>query len=444
MKTKLIVLLVFLSSISFAQVIDGVAGVVGKEMILKSDIETQVLQYKARQIDVEGDLRCYVYEDLLFNTLLINQAAIDSVEVGEQQVEGELTRRLSMFEKQIGDREAMEDYFGKTYDEIKESMRGVVRDQLLAKTMKGQITSSVSVSPVEVEEFYENLPEDSLSLVESVWVIEQIVKTPSIPQEQKDKVIKKLQTYKRDVELGKKDFETLAILYSQDPGSAEKGGDLGWIRRGDLVPEFANAAFKLDGNLEMSDVVESDFGYHLIQFLGRRGEAIHVRHILLQAKAASSVKIKMKKELNDVAKKIRKEEITFEQAVIKYSDDENSKNNGGILLNPYTGNAKFESKHLDPATNYILKSMKIGELSKPFESYDQNGNIQVKIIRLKSKTEAHVASIETDYQRISDMALGKKKEKVISEWIKEKQKTTFIRLGDEYQHCDYRYKGWKE
>jgi len=443
MKFKLFVLALFFSTPLFSQqIIDGVAGVVGKEMILKSDIENQVLQMEARDIDVPGDIRCYVYEDLLLNTLLVNQAAIDSVDVGFQQIEGELVRRLSMFERQIGDREEMEKYFGKTYEEIKKSMRSVVENQLKAQTMQQQITAGITVTPTEVEQYYKNIPEDSLPLIESEFEIEQIVKTPTAPESERQKALEKLKTFKKQVENEEKDFETLAILYSDDPGSSQKGGELGWIRRGDLVPEFANTAFNLTEPGQISEVVETDFGYHIIRFLERKGEAINVQHILLQPKIPSAQKMQMRKQLDSVAQAIRKGEITFEEAVEKYSDDENSKNNNGLLLNPYTGGSKFESQHLDPATNYVLKRMEIGEISKPFESQDMQGNSELKIIRLKSRTKAHVANIKTDYQRISDMALEKKKEKVLSDWIKEKQKVTFIKIAPEYTGCDFQYDNW--
>jgi peptidyl-prolyl cis-trans isomerase SurA len=443
MKFRLFVLALLFSTPLFSQqIIDGVAGVVGKEMILKSEIENQVLQMQARDIDVPGDIRCYVYEDLLLNTLLVNQAAIDSIDVSLQQIEGELVRRLSMFERQIGDREEMEKYFGKTYEEIKSSMRSVVQNQLTAQSMQQQITAGVSVTPTEVEQYYKNIPKDSLPLIESEFEIEQIVKTPTAPESEKQKALQKLNTFKEQVEKEEKDFETLAILYSDDPGSSQKGGSLGWIRRGDLVPEFANTAFNLTEPGQISEVVETDFGYHIIRFLERKGEAINVQHILLQPKIPSSQKMQMRKELDSVAQAIRKGEITFEEAVEKYSDDENSKNNNGLLLNPYTGGSKFESQHLDPATNYVLKRMEIGEISKPFESQDMQGNIELKIIRLKSHSKAHVANIKTDYQRISDMALEKKKEKVLSEWIKEKQKVTYIKIAPEYTDCNFQYDNW--
>lgn len=443
MKFKLLLAgLLFSASIYAQEPIDGVAGIVGKQMILKSEIEAQVLQMKARDISVPGDIRCYVYEDLLFNTLLVNQAYIDSIEVSDTQVEGELVRRLTMFERQIGDREAMEEYFGKTYDEIKESMRSVVKDQLLAQNMQSTITADVEVSPSEVTQFYRNLPKDSLPLVESEFELEQIVKIPKAAKKEEERVIRRLEYFKEQVTAGEKDFETLAILYSDDPGSAEDGGNLGWIRRGDLVPEFANAAFNLEKEGEISEVVKTDFGYHIIQFIERRGEAIRVRHILMKPQISSAKIAELKQELDSVAELIRKEEITFEEAVAKYSDDENSKNNNGLLLNPYTGGAKFESQHLDPTTNYILKQMEIGEISKPFRSQDMQGQTEIKIIRLKSRTEAHVADIKTDYQRISNMAREKKKETVISDWIKEKQKMTYIKIHSEFMKCDFRYTGW--
>ncbi len=443
MKFKILAITLLIStSISAQKLIDGVAGIVGKEMILKSDIEAQALQMKARNINVSGDLKCHIYEELLLNTLLVNQAYVDSIEVSDNQVESELTRRLSMFERQIGDREAMEEYFRKPYEDIRAGMKHIVKDQLLAQNMKSEVTSDITISPTEVKRFYKNLPKDSLQLVESEVEIEQIVKKPKADPKEIQKIIKRLTKFKEDIESGKKDFETVAILYSQDPGSAENGGNLGWIRRSDLVPEFANVAFKLKTKGQISDIVKTDFGYHIIRFLERRGEAIKAQHILLKPQISIATISKLKHELDSIAQLIRTNEISFEDAVKKFSDDENSKNNNGLLLNPYTGDSKFESKHLDPSTSYILKQMQVGEISKPFQNNDMQGHLEVKIIRLKSRTKAHVADIKTDYQLINNMALKSKKEKAVSKWIREKQKNTYVKVYPEYKKCHFKYSGW--
>ncbi len=445
MKFKLLFAGILISISSFSQPsIDGVAGIVGKKMILKSDIEAELIQMKARNENITDDAKCYIYEKLLLNNLLVNQTYIDSIEVTDAQVDGELNRRLAMFERQIGSREAMEKYFRKTYDDIKKSMRHVVKDQLLVENMRANITQDVFVTPAEVRQFYRKLPKDSLPLVESETEIEQIVKIPKPSKEKEQKVIKRLNEFRAQVLAGKKDFETLAILYSDDPGSAEKGGNLGWIRRSDLVPEFAGAAFKLKKEGDISEVVKTDFGYHIIRFLGRKGEAIEVQHILMKPQVSILKMNKLKQELDSVAELIRTKKITFQEAVEKYSDDENSKNNNGLLLNPYTGDAKFESKHLDPSTSYILKQMEIGEISKPFLTQNMKGSSEVKIIRLKSRTEAHIADIKTDYQRIKNMALETKKTKAISDWIKEKQKNTYVKIYPEYMKCNFKYSGWTQ
>jgi len=386
-------------------------------------------------------MRCTIFEELLFQSLLLNQANLDSLEVSEKQVEGELDRRISMFIQQMDGQDKMEAYFRKSVYEIKNDFRPIIRDQQLTQQMQGQITSGVSVSPAEVRAFYKGIPKDSLPLVESEVQISQIVIIPKIKDEEKAYYRKKVEGYKTDVLAGG-DFEQIAINYSEDPGSAPKGGDLGFVGRNELVPEFAEAGFSLTRKGELSDVVETDFGYHLIQFLERRGERVHLRHILIIPKVQPEEKSRAKNKLDSIAKEIRAGNITFEKAARSFSEDEKSKYSGGVYVNPRTGTSRFESSQIEPKTNYVVKNLKIGEISTSFETKNQKGKDESKIITVKSKTKAHIASLDTDYQRISDMALEKKKEKEVSRWILEKQKTTYIKIDKSYHDCNYKYKGW--
>ncbi len=422
--------------------IDGVVGTVGQETILKSDVENQRLQYKARQMEIPGDDKCYIFEELLFQTLLLNQAEIDSVYANETQVEAELTRRLDYFEKQMGGRKQLEEYFGKSYKDIQDFFRETVKDQQIIQSMQSNITSSVKISPAEVKAFYKHLPKDSLPIVESEFSFSQIVIYPEIKEDQIRQVKEQLKSIKKRVESGESEFSVLAILYSDDEVANEDGGSLGWVRRGDLVPEFSEVAFAMETPGEISDIVETDFGYHLIQFHERRGEQIRISHILIAPKVRASEKLKAKHKLDSIAQLIRKGEYTFEEAAEKFTQDEAGKRNGGLVINPYTGTSTFQSAHLDPATNYIIQSLKIGEISTPFETKNQKGKTEIKIISVKNKTKAHVASLETDYQRISNMALAAKREKAVDAWIREKQKTTYIQIAPEYRKCDFKYKGW--
>ncbi len=439
-------LIIFISTIYTASaqekmLIDGVVGVVGNEPILKSDIENQLLQYKARKISLPGDDRCYILEELLFQTLLLNQAEIDSVYADNNQVEGELTRRMDYFEEQMGGRKKMEDYFGKPYSEIKESFRDMVKDQIVIQQMQSNITSNVKVSPAEVKAYYKHIPNDSLPIVESEIQFSQIVIYPQIFDEQIEKIKTDLREYKRSVESGK-DFSVYATLYSEDEAANEKGGSLGWVRRGDLVAEFSEAAFAMEKAGEMSDVVETEFGYHLIQFHERKGEQVRVSHILLRPKVKASEKLKAKQKLDSIAQLIRTNKYSFAEAAAKFTQDESGMRTGGIVLNPYTGTSTFESSQLDPATNFIIQKLKIGEVSAPFESQTEKGKTEVKIIVVTQKTTPHVATLETDYQKISDMALADKKERAVDEWIRDKQKTTYIQIVPEFRTCKFKYDGW--
>lgn len=422
-------------------VIDGVVAVVGQKMILKSDIESQILQFKAQSMPVGEDARCKIFESLLFQTLLLNQSEIDSIEVAETQVEGELERRLSIFEDQMRGRAQLEEYYGKSYVEIKKYFRDIVKDQMRTQRMQSQITEDVKVTPQQVKQYFKTIPKDSLPLIESKVEIAQIVIYPLIKENQIEKILKEMNDYKKRVEEGD-DFAMLASLYSDDIASAQEGGELGWVRRGDLVPEFAEAAFALENKGDLSDIIKTEFGYHLIQFIERKGSKILVRHILKIPKATASENIAAKASLDSIANLIREGKYTFEDAAKKFSKDDNTNKNGGLLINPYTGMSKFESAQLDPATNYIIKQLKVGEISDPYESKNDRGKTEMKIIMVKSKTDAHIADIKSDYQKISDMALEAVKKRVVDDWIVEKQKTTFIKINDEFKNCKFNYSGW--
>ncbi len=441
--TAIVVTLIGFSGFSQEKMIDEIVGVVGQKIILKSDVESMAMQYKSRG-DTRGDnLKCSVFEELLYQALLVNQAKIDSVEVSDMQVDSELKRRMMMFEEQMGGREALEKYFNKPYSEIENHFRDIVKDQLIAQQMESTITGNITVTPQEVKKYFRSLPKDSLPLVESKIELAQIVIYPKIKDSQIKHIKKTLEEYKNRVAEGE-DFGFLANLYSDDLVSAQKDGDLGWIRRGDLVPEFAAAAFELDKPGEISDIVKTEYGYHIIQFLGRKGERIHIRHILKIPKSTTAEKMKAKAKLDSIAELIRNKELNFKDAALLYSDDKESSKNSGIVLNPYTGTSEFTAGQLDPATNYILKQMKTGEISEPFESTNMKGQPEIKIIKLLSKTEPHIADISTDYQQISDLAKVHKKEELISEWIRKIQKTTYIKIDDSFYNCKFKYKGWIE
>lgn len=433
-------ILFFITTFSQNKSIDEIVAIVGEKIILKSDVETLRLQYKSRGDIYSGDLECKSFEELLYQSLLVNQAKVDSIEVTENQVLSELERRLAYFEEQMSIPE-MEEYFNKPISEIRSYFKDIIEDQLLAQQMESSITADISVRPEEVKKFFKGIPVDSLPLVESEINISQIVIHPKIKDEQIVKIKETLQGYIERVNEGE-DFAFLASLYSDDLESAKNDGELGWVKRGDLVREFAEAAFELDEEGEISDIVETEYGYHIIQFIERKGERIRIRHILKIPKPLRSEKLKTKAKLDSIADLIRSGTISFETAAMEYSTDEESNKNGGIVINPYTGTSGFQSSQLDPATNYILKQMNTGEISEPFESYNMKGKQEMKIIKLTEKTEPHIADLKTDYQLISDLAKEKKKDDVISDWIEEKQRTTYFKIDEEFMNCDFKYKGW--
>ena len=443
-KITIILLLIYTNAFSQEKVsIDGVVGIVGKKIITKSDVEDLSAQYKSRDISLASN-ECKVYEELLFQSLLLNQAAIDSIEVSDSDVKLQLERQIGYIEQRFGSRKKMEDFYNKPYAEIKKKMQEIVKNNILAQKMQSTITAGTKASPKEVVAFFEKLPKDSIPVVESKISYAHIVIYPQIEQSEIDRAKRKLEDYKKQVAEQESDrFGLLASMYSEDPASAEKDGDLGWILRSTVVPEFAEAAFSLTKPGEVSDIIKTEFGYHIIQFLERKGERIHIKHILIIPKVLPEAKIKARKSLDSIAKIIRNGELTFEEAAAKFSEDEDTKNNGGIVVNLYTGDANFESSQLVPTTNNVIKSLNVGEISEPFANYTQKGKSEIKIIKLLKKTTPHVANLKTDYQVISDMTLAGIKEKKVSKWLKDMQKTTFIKISPEYKYCKFRYKGWK-
>ena len=419
-------------------VIDKVVAIVGNKIILQSEVESQYMQAQARNQKTD---RCVIFEDLLYQKLLITQAEIDSLEVSDKEVDAELSNRLSGFIDQLGGVEKVEEYFDKPLAEIKENLRDVTKDQLLAQRMRSEITKDIKVTPSEVNNYYKKLPKDSLPLIDMQLEMNQIVFYPQISKSDKETVKKRLLDIKNDVLSGNKKFETMAILYSEDPGSATKGGELGMMSRGELVPEFSTAAFSLKPD-SISDVIESEFGYHIIQMIERKGERINVRHILMKPKFNVEAKQKAKQQADSVYKALEDKKLSFSDAAKIFSQDDKTNKNGGLVVNPYTGTSKFSVDQVYPANYYYIKNLEEGQYTRPFETYDDKGNTVFKIIQLKSRVQPHEATIETDYQTIQDMALNEKYKKAYDKWISEKQVETYIKIGSNYKDCNFNYKGW--
>ena len=438
-KTFIISLLILtLPILTFSQdkVIDQVVATVGKNIILESDIESQYYQFRM-QGNISGgesNVKCEILESLLFQSLLLNKAEVDSIEITESEIEQTMDQRLRYFIAQFGSKEAFEDYYGKTVIEFKEEFRDEIKNQLLIESAQRSITENVNITPSEVRKFFKNIPTDSLPLINSEVIIGQIVKNPPISIEQKLIIKEKLRGLRERILHGES-FSTLAILYSEDPESAKKGGELGLYGRGELYPEFEAIAFKLKKG-EVSEIVETEAGFHIIQFVERKGEYVNVRHILLRHKVSPEDLSLAKQKLDTVAMLIKSDSLTFDEAVIKYSDDP-SKNNGGLLINPMTGTIRFEVTQLDPSVSFVIDKLKVGQISQPVLMETEDKREAFRILYLKKRTLPHRANLEDDYNTIMDWAQQDKQQKAFADWVKKKVKKTYVNIIDKYKDCKF-------
>lgn len=419
-------------------IVDRIVAVVGNKPVLESEIESQLFQSKARNV---ATTKCKIFEDMLYQGLLVSQADIDSLTVSDKQIDDEIQRRLQGFIDQLGGLEKVEEYFNKPLGEIKADLRDVTEDQLLSSLESEKITEDIKVTPSEVNNFYRNIPKDSLPLIDLELEMNQILIYPEISAKDIEDVKKRLLEIKKEVSNNSALFETKAILYSEDPGSASAGGELDYKLRDELVPEFSAAAFKLKKD-SISDVIKTTFGYHLIQMIDRKGERINVRHILMKPKFTPEAKAKAKQHADSIYNAIKSGSITFEDAAKLYSQDEKTCKNGGLMVNPETGDTKYQVDDIYPTNYYNIKNLKEGEFTRAFESFDSKGSTAYVIIKLKSRVEPHVANIETDYQVIQNMALSKKNSEAYNKWINEKSKTTYIKISNDYKKCPFEYDGW--
>ena len=419
------------------QVIDEVVAVVGSKIVMLSDIENQYIQYRA-QGNIKGSARqtqCSILEGLLYNKLLLNQAELDSVEVTEKQVESELDRRIKYFIQQIGSKEKLEEYFKKSLFEIKDEFRDIIRDQMRVEMVQHNLTKNVKVTPSEVRSYFRKMPDDSIPMVNAEYVIGQIIKLPRTGIAEEIEVKEKLRALRKRILEGE-NFATFAVLYSEDPGSAQKGGEVGLYGRGELYPEYEAIAFKLKEG-EISDIVKSKAGYHIIQLIERRGEFVNTRHILMSPKVSPEELAKSATLLDSVSLLIQSGQLTFEQAVAKFSDDPN-KMNGGLMINPVTGTTRFEPEHIDPKVFYVIDRLEQGKVSGPVPYKTEEGKDAYRLLSLIAKTPPHRANLADDYDRIQNWALEYKKNKVLEDWVRERIGKTFIRLNPSLTDCQFR------
>jgi peptidyl-prolyl cis-trans isomerase SurA len=415
-------------------IVDKVAAVVGKNLILASDIENQYSQ--ALSSGETPPPKCSVLEELLFTKLLVHQAEVDSIEIPEKQVQQELDQRMRYYVAQVGSEEKLEEYYGKSIAQLKEDFKEDVREMLLARQVQQGITADVKVTPSEVRTMFNSFSVDSLPLLNAEMEIAQVVKKIEVNEDEKNIVREKIRKI-RDRIVDGEDFATLAVLYSEDTESAKRGGELGFVGRNDLVPEFAAEAFNLKGK-EISRIVESQFGFHIIQLIKRRGEMINVRHILISPKFSSADLKKAQLELDSIKNQIASGKITFEEAALKFSDDAETKLNGGLLINPATGTTKFDVAEIEPGLFFILDKLKLGEVSDVTKQAASDNKPAFKLLTIKSKSEPHRANLKDDYQRLQNIALQQKQAKTVNTWINKKRKQSYIKVTEEYMGCQFR------
>lgn len=413
-------------------IVDRVVGVVGDFNILQSDIEQQYLQMKMSGMYLPPDARCRIFNQMVEQKLLLAQAKIDSVEVGPDMVEMQMEARLDYFINQFGSEEEMEGYFNKSIFDIKDDLREAIGEQMLTEEVRRSITADVSTTPSDVKSFYRSMHPDSIPYISTQVEIAQIVAYPAYSEEAVFKVKERLLELRKRVQDGE-DFGTLAILYSEGP-SAPRRGELGFMMRSELDKEYANAAWSLKPG-QVSKIVESSFGYHIIQLVERRGERANTRHILMNPKADANAKQKAITKLDSLKSVIEADSITFSLAAKRYSEDSNTSVNGGLIVNPQTMAATFELDQLPTKDYYIIRNMEVGDLSEPYESTDQKGKICYKILNLKARTEPHRANLKQDYLLLQNMALQYKNSEVVNEWYREKKASTYIRVDPSFKDC---------
>jgi peptidyl-prolyl cis-trans isomerase SurA len=424
-------------------IIDEVIWVVGDESILRSEVEEQRIRAQYEGTPINGDPYCVIPEQIAIQKLYLHQAQLDSIEVNEGTVMNQVEMRMNYFISQIGSKEKLEEYFGKNTLALREDMRQMVRDQMIIQQMQQKLVENIKSTPADVRRFYNNLSKDSIPTVPAQVELQIISFQPPVPKEETEAIKDRLREFSERVNSGNTDFSVLARLYSEDTESAKRGGELGFMGKGQLVPEFANVAFNLTDPKRVSRVVESEFGFHIIQLIEKRGDRINCRHILLKPKVSLEDKQKAIHTLDSVTNVIRSEKMTFEQGVMYFSQDKNTAMNAGLMLNQRSGTSKFEYQDLPQEVAKVVYGMNVSEISKPFTMIDPSSNKEVvAVVKVKSKVENHQANLMDDYQLLKNFYEETKKDQFLKSWIAKKQKETYISIDPAWQKCKFQYPGW--
>lgn len=450
-------------STNVQSIVDEVIWVVGDEAILKSDVESMRLQAQQEGVRWNGDPDCAIPEQLAVQKLYLNQAAIDSIEVTEADIAAGIEQQIEYMISVIGSREKLEEYHKKTMNQIRSTLRESYRDRQMIQEMQRHLVKDISVTPAEVRHYFNNLPQDSIPFVPTEVEVQILTLTPRVEQEEINRVKDELRDYTDRVNKGETSFQTLARMYSEDPGTARRGGELGFTGRATLDPAFANVAFNLTDPKKVSKIVESEFGFHIIQLIDKRGDKVNVRHILRKPIVSQDAIDKSLARLDTVATAIRDgvppemiksiykdkegraiETFTFEDAVTLFSDDKDTRNNKGLMANVTQNGrtSRFQLQDLPPEVARVVDNLKVGEISAPFQMINERGKTVCAIAKLKSRTEGHKATITEDFQVMKDVVLNKRRQEVLHEWVVNKIKSTYVHVNDRYKDCQFEYQGW--
>ena len=433
------------SALSAQQIVESIVAVVGNEVIYLSDVEGQVVQLKAERDPTPVDeLRCRVFEDQMIQKLFLDQARIDSIEVSPENVEADLNSRLTEYIRRAGSEQALETYFNKSMAEIRKDLREMLTNQYIVQETQGTIAQNITVTPAEIKKFYNTIPKDSLPLVPRKVQLSIITVEPPDMEASKAEVRQRLLDLRSRIINGES-FSTLAILYSEDPGTAPKGGETGFATRGELAKPYAEAAWSLKKDV-VSKIVETEFGFHIIQLIERKGEMVNSRHILMRPKLSTDQTEWAILKLDSIASLVRSDSVTFQRAALMFSSDKATRANGGKMVseNPSDRVNWMTLDELSKEVNLVVRNMKLGDISEPFRTTDPKGNSIYCIIRLDDEIAPHRVNITDDYNYLSDLALRDKQNKTYQDWIAEKIKRTYIRVSEDFRDCKFHYSGWFE
>lgn len=435
------------SAMAQDNVIDEIVWVVGDDAILRSDIETQRLYMLNEGQRFDGDPYCVIPEQLAIQKLYLNQAKIDSITANENQVIQSVDQWMNMAVNQMGSREKLEEYMGKKFSQIKEERKETVREQQIVQQMQQKLIGEIKLTPAEIRKYFNQLPQDSLPTIPTTVEVQIVTMEPRIPFEETDAIKARLREFTEQVNTGKMEFSTLARLYSEDPGSSVRGGELGFMSKTQLLPEFANVAFNLKDPKRVSQIVQTEYGYHIIQLIEKRGDRINCRHILLKPKVSEKELTEATTRMDSLYNDLKAEKFSFDEAATFVSADKDTRNNKGLMVNQNYessnyGTPKFEMQELPQEIGKVVYQMQVGDISKPFTMLTDKQKEVVAIVKLKARVEGHKANLADDFQAMKQLVESRKREELLNDWIRKKQKTTYVRISEGWRNCDFKYPGW--